>query len=117
MLGERDVQLAALRAIAKKEKIKLYEGWVCKCMGEILLRLGSSHHAEAEQWIQKAIDADAGNGLKINLGWNYALYGDFFKRQGDRIKAQNEFGRAVKILRECGADGWVKIYEKELAEL
>ena len=86
-------------------------------MGEILLSLGSSHHAEAEQWIQKAIDADAGNGLKMNLGWNYALYGDFFKRQGDRIKAQNEIGKAVKILRECSADGWVEKYEKELSEL
>jgi hypothetical protein len=86
-------------------------------MGEILLNLGNSQVAEAEHWIQKAIDADARNGLKLLLGSNHALYGDFFKRQGDRIKAQNEIGKAVKILRECGADGWVEKYEKELSEL
>jgi len=117
MLGERDVELAQLRIIAEKEKIKMYEGWVCKYMGEILLNLGSSHIAEAEQWIQKAIDADDRNGVKWRLGLNHALYGDFFKRQGDRIKAQNEIGKATKIMQECGADGWVEKYEKELAEL
>ena len=53
----------------------------------------------------------------MRLGWNYALYGDFFKRQGDWIKAQNEIGNAVKILRKCGADGWVEKYEAELSEL
>ena len=117
MLGERDVQLPPLRKIAEKEKIKVYQGLVCRWMGEMLLGLDGGHDAEAEQWIQKAIDADARNGLKMRLGWNYALYGDFFKRQGDRINAQNEFGKAVKILRECGADGWVETYEKELAAL
>jgi class 3 adenylate cyclase/tetratricopeptide (TPR) repeat protein len=117
MLGDRDVKLAPLRTIAEKEKIKLYEGWVCKCMGEILLNLGSRHFAEAEQWIQRAIEADTRNGVKIWLGFNYALYGDFFKLQGDRIKAQNEIGKAVKIFRECGADGWVEKYEKQLSEL
>jgi tetratricopeptide (TPR) repeat protein len=81
------------------------------------LNLGSRHFAEAEQWIQRAIEADIRNGVKIRLGQNYALYGDFFKRQGDRIKAQNEIGKAAKIQRECGADGWVEKYEKELSEL
>jgi tetratricopeptide (TPR) repeat protein len=97
MLGERDVELPPLRKIAEKEKIKVYKGLVCRWMGEMLLSLDSSHGAEAEQWIQKAIDADAGNGLKMRLGWNYALYGDFFKRQGDRIKAQNEFGNLTRM--------------------
>ncbi|MDX2420710.1 MAG: hypothetical protein QNL45_06540, partial [Nitrospirota bacterium] len=117
MIGEKDVELAPLRQIAEREKIKSYEGWVCGHMGEILLNLGSSHFAEAEKWIQKSIDMDARNGMKTKLGLNHALYGEFFKRQGDKIKAQNEIGKATEILRECGADGWVKKFEKELDAL
>jgi hypothetical protein len=48
---------------------------------------------------------------------DHALYGEYFKRQGDRSNAQEQFGKAIEILRECGADGWVEKYEKELASL
>ena len=51
------------------------------------------------------------------LGKTHALYGDYFRRKGDSTKAKNEFGRAVDILEECGADGWVEKYQKELAEI
>jgi hypothetical protein len=40
-----------------------------------------------------------------------------FERQGELNKAQKEFEKAVEILRRCGADGWVKKYEEELATL
>ena len=117
MLGERDVELEPLRRIAKKEKIKLYEGWSYRYMAEILLNLGDDHFSESEKWIQKAIDADTRNGMNYRLGMDYALYGDYFRRKGDSIKAQNEIGRAIETLQECGADGWVEKYKKELAEL
>ena len=59
----------------------------------------------------------ARNGVIFNLGLNHALYGKYFKRQGNRTKAQEQFGKAVEVLRECGADGWMEKYEKELAAL
>jgi tetratricopeptide (TPR) repeat protein len=34
-----------------------------------------------------------------------------------RLKAQENLGKAVEILKECGADGWVEKYEKELSKL
>jgi hypothetical protein len=40
-----------------------------------------------------------------------------FKRTGDRLKAQENLGKAIEILKECGADGWVAKYEKELTTL
>jgi len=40
-----------------------------------------------------------------------------FKRKGDRLKAQENLGKAIEILKECGADGWVEKYEKELGTL
>jgi hypothetical protein len=48
---------------------------------------------------------------------DHALFGEFFKRQGDRTKAQEELGKATEILRECGADGWVKRTEEKLSKL
>ena len=117
MLGERDVELEPLRRIAKNEKFKLYEGWSCRYMAEILLNLGSDHFSESEIWIQKAIDANTRNGMNFMLGMDYALYGDYFKRKGDSIKARNKIGKAIEILLECGADWWAEKYQKELAEL
>jgi len=35
--------------------------------------------------------------------------------QSDGLKARENLGRAIEILKECGADGWVSKYEKELA--
>jgi hypothetical protein len=40
-----------------------------------------------------------------------------FKRKGDRLKAQENLGRALEILKECGAEGWVEKYQKELAAI
>ncbi len=37
--------------------------------------------------------------------------------QRDRVKAQGSLGKAIDILRQCGADGWVEKYERELAVL
>jgi hypothetical protein len=53
----------------------------------------------------------------FNLGKDYALYADLFKRKGDRLKAQENLGKAIEILKECGADGWVEKYEKELVAI
>ena len=117
MLGEKDVDLATLRTIAEREKIKSYEGWVCRYMGEILLNLDSSHFAESEKWLQKAIDANARNGMNFRLGMDYALYGEYYRRKGDRIQEQNKIGKAIEILRECGADWWAEKYQRELTEL
>jgi len=51
------------------------------------------------------------------LGGDYAVYADLFKRKGDRLKARENLGKAIEILKECGADGWVEKYERELAAL
>ncbi len=46
-----------------------------------------------------------------------SLNADVFKRKGDRLQAQENFGKAIEILKECGADGWVEKYKKELAAI
>ena len=49
--------------------------------------------------------------------YDYVLYGELFKRKGDQSKARETLGKSIEILKECGADGWVEKYEKELAKL
>jgi hypothetical protein len=93
------------------------EGWVSRYIGEILLNIDDRHMPDAEKWIQMAIEADLRNGMKFHLGKDYALYAEWFKRIGDRLKAQEMLGRAIEILKECGADGWVEKYRKELAAI
>jgi len=39
------------------------------------------------------------------------------KRKGDPSRAKAKLNKAIEMLKECGADGWVEKYEKELAEL
>ena len=53
--------------------------------------------------------------MMFDLGTDYAIYAKLFQRKGDRLKAQENLGKAIEILKECGADGWVEKYEKELA--
>jgi hypothetical protein len=39
------------------------------------------------------------------------------KRKGEPSRAKETLNKAIEIFKECGADGWVERYEKELAEL
>jgi hypothetical protein len=52
-----------------------------------------------------------------DLARDYALYANFFKKKSDLAQAKEKLGKAIELMRGCGADGWVKKYEEELAEL
>jgi tetratricopeptide (TPR) repeat protein len=102
---------------AERNKIKLMEGHMARAIGDILLNIDDDHITEAEHWINKAIGADQRNRMMFLLGKDYALYAELFKRRGDKLKAQENLGKAIEIFKECGADGWVTKAEKELAAL
>jgi class 3 adenylate cyclase/tetratricopeptide (TPR) repeat protein len=116
MNKEKDVDLESLYAHSRNNKIRACEGWFQRYIGEILLNIDDQHLSEAEHWIQKGIEADQRNRMMFHLGKDYALYADLFERKGDRLKAQESLGKAIEIFKECGADGWVEKYEKELAQ-
>ena len=73
--------------------------------------------SESQAWIQKAIEEDQRNGTRFFLGRDYALYAEWFKRNGNRSNARENLERAIEIMKECGAEGWVEKYEKELTAL
>jgi len=117
MNKETDVDLESLYAYPRNNKIKSGEGWIQRYIGEILLNIDDQHLSEAGHWIQNAIKADQRNKMMFHLGKDYALYAELFKRKGDRLKAQENLGKSIEILKECGADGWVEKYERELCSL
>jgi hypothetical protein len=117
MNKEKDANIESLYNHSQNNKVKILEGWIQRYIGEILLNIDDQHISEAEHWIQKAIEADQRNRTMFNLGKDFALYADLSKRKGDKLKAQENLGKAIEILKECGADGWVEKYEKELAAL
>jgi len=117
MKNERDIDLQSLYDVEGENKVKAFEGWMQRYIGEILLNIDGLHMNEAENWIKKAIKADEKNGTRFNLAKTHALYAELFQRKGDQLKAKENLNKAIEILKECGADGWVEKYEKELAVL
>jgi class 3 adenylate cyclase/tetratricopeptide (TPR) repeat protein len=115
MNNDKAINLDALYECAERNKVKLQDGLMAGGIGEILMNIDDDHIIEAEDWIMKAIEFNKRNGMMWHLGKDYALYAELFKRKGDRLKAQENLGKAIEILKECGADGWVTKYEKELA--
>jgi tetratricopeptide (TPR) repeat protein len=117
MNNEKDVNLDKIFKCYGNIKIKLTEGWVLRCVGEILLNIDDRHISEAEKWIKKAIKSHKRNGMMWHLAKDHSLYAELFKRKGDLPKAKENLSKTIEIFKECGADGWVEKYEKELAKL
>jgi tetratricopeptide (TPR) repeat protein len=115
--GDQDADLHKLFGCFENNKLKFCEGAMAQSIGDILLHMDDDHMADAETWIRKAIEADTKNSIRWYAGTDHALYADWFKRKGDLSNAKEQLTRAIGILKECGADGWVKKYEEELASL
>jgi len=73
--------------------------------------------SEAEDWIKKAIEDDSRNGSRFSLALDFAHYAELCKRKGDPAMAKEKLIKAIEIFKECGADGWVKRSEEELAKI
>jgi class 3 adenylate cyclase/tetratricopeptide (TPR) repeat protein len=117
MTDDSDIDFESLRGWVTHNKVKLHDGFIRRCVSEIISHTDEQNLADAQNWIQQAIDTDKRNGTRWQLGRDYAHYAELFKREGDRAKAKETLGRAIEIFETCGADGWVAKYQKELNEL
>ena len=117
MNNAKDINLNEIFKYHENNKYKSYEGRILNCIGEILLNIDEYHKSESEDWIKRAIAANNKNGTRWYLAKDYALYAYFFIQKDDLPKARENLTKAIDIFKECGADGWVKKYEKELAAL
>jgi tetratricopeptide (TPR) repeat protein len=112
--NEREINIEQLYQFVYENKIKLYDGLIRRYLAEILINIDELHLAEAEDWIEKAIEADKRHGMMFNLGQDHALYAELMRRKGDQTIAREKLDRAIEILKKCGADGWVEKYENEI---
>jgi hypothetical protein len=55
--------------------------------------------------------------IRWQLATDHALYEDRFKNKEDIQGAKEQLTKAIDLFKECGADGWVRKYEKEMAKL
>ena len=115
--GEKDINLQVMYKFVHENKVRIYEGCMARYIGDILLHLDEYNLAAAEDWIGKAIEADNRNGMKCDLGMDYTVYGEFFKRKGQSSNAKEFLKKAIGIFKECGADGWARKTEKSLSEV
>jgi tetratricopeptide (TPR) repeat protein len=118
MNGERDSVLESLPLLLKSvKKRRESEGWFHVLLGETYLYLDDLHSAEAEEGFLKAIEVSQISGTRFSLGQAHRSYAELFRREGDRVKAREHLDKAIEIIRQCGADGWVAKYEQEMAAL
>ncbi|MGD9040560.1 MAG: tetratricopeptide repeat protein, partial [Desulfobacteraceae bacterium] len=115
--NDQDITLDEIFEYYESINVKAAKGWAARHVGEILLNIDDEHLSEAENWVKKAIEVDKRNGTMWSLGLDQAFYAEWFKRKGDQPKAKENLVKAIDILKECGADGWVKKYEEEMASL
>jgi tetratricopeptide (TPR) repeat protein len=117
MNGERDIDLQSLYNLVNDNKAKIWDGWIRRCVGEILLNIDEHHMVEAQDWIIRSIEADQNNGVLLNLGKDYALYAELLRRKGDSEAAGKKMHKAIELFRNCGADGMLRNAEKKLASI
>ena len=115
--GEKDISLELVYRYVRENKVRIYEGCMARYIGDILLHLDECHLAAADDWIGKAIEADNRNGMRCDLGRDYALYGELSKRKGQSSKAKISLEKAIEIFKGCGADGWVRTTEETLSKV
>ena len=112
--NEIAINLTEIFGWRKENRVELFDGWVSRYIGEILLNIDEKHMSEAEDWIKRAIEADSRNGMMFHLAKDYAAYADLYKRKGAASKAKQTLNKAIKTFKECGADGWVERARKTL---
>jgi class 3 adenylate cyclase/tetratricopeptide (TPR) repeat protein len=98
-------------------KARIWDGWICRNIGEVLLNSDAQRLEEAESWINRAIEADSHNGTLLNLGRNYALYAELCGRKGCQDKAVTALRKAIEVFKDCGSDGFLKRAEERLASI
>jgi tetratricopeptide (TPR) repeat protein len=115
--NEEHIDMESVYACASENKIKILGGWIKRYIAETLLYFDREHLSEAEEWIKQSIEVDIKRGMMFHLGQDYALFAELHKRKGNVLRSRENLEKAIKIFKECGSDGWVEKYEKELTAL
>ena len=108
------ISYKSLDSFVRENKAKIWDGWICGCIAQILLNKDDEYIADAEKWINKAIQIDQENGVYINLGSYYSFYAELLKRKNDNLAVREKLNKAIEIFHNYGADGWTEKYKRAL---
>jgi len=111
------IDLKSLLDDSSRIKAKAWVGWVQTKISGVLINMSLENTQEVEESIKTAIELNKTHHTQFWLGRAHALYFEFFKRQNSLPKAREQLTKAISVMKECGSDGWVERYEKELVEL
>jgi len=117
MNNEKDIDWDFLSLAVDNNKLRAFEPLLFRHLGDIFLHTDDEHAAEAERWYCRAIEVGEKSWIAPHWGLAYVSYAELFRRKGEGSKVREQLGKAIEILKECGADGWVRKYEKEMAKL
>ncbi len=113
--GDQDINLSEVMNSFAQNKNKGFSGWIAQYISEILLHLNKHLIPQAREWVEKAIELDGKNGMRLLLARDYALAAKIFQKMGDRERSRDIFGQAIKIFQECGAVGYWRKTGQEMA--
>jgi class 3 adenylate cyclase/tetratricopeptide (TPR) repeat protein len=117
LAGERDISHGELFRQYQNVSYRLWQGSMARQVAEILLALGDRPLSEAEEWLDRAIEMDRGNGLRWQLGQDHTSYAELCVRRGNLDHARDHLSRAVEIFRDCGATGYREKADRALAAI
>jgi class 3 adenylate cyclase/tetratricopeptide (TPR) repeat protein len=119
MNRDKNIDWGFLDLAISNNKLKPFETLLFKFLGDIFLYVDDGHLSEAEHWYARAIEAGERNGMVTDVGraMTHVSYAELYRRKGEGSKIREQLSKATETFKECGADGWVEKYEKELAKL
>jgi class 3 adenylate cyclase/tetratricopeptide (TPR) repeat protein len=105
-------------AFYRSQKVSPWiEGLYLATIARTLILSGQDRWAEAESLLNDAIATDERYGTRWSLGQDHAALSELHQKKGDHASARHHLKRAIEIMQECGADGWVERYQKTLSEI
>jgi len=84
-------------------------------LGELYASINQKE--KAVENLKKADESFREMGMDYWIAKTHVVYADLNKQEGEESKAKGNLIKAIDIMKELEAYGWVERYEKELAEL
>jgi class 3 adenylate cyclase/tetratricopeptide (TPR) repeat protein len=114
MCGERNPEPELVFKVASENKLAYREGTIWRCLGMTLLQGENGTREEAQNALEKAIEADTRNGMRWSLAMDYLAYADLLGRNQSGKEARDNLGKALEVFEECGADGWAEEVKRRM---
>lgn len=115
--NNESIDLKSLLDLESRNNIELYRGLIQRSMGEIFFSIDEKPFINAEIWINEAIKTSGNKNMQWHLGKDYLTYAKILGVREDLSKSRQFFIKALEKFKQCGANGWEKLTEKEMTQV